>query len=964
MNVNDTLHGFTVHHVEELPEIGATLYRMTYDKNGADLVYLDREDENKTFAISFKTIPVDDTGVFHILEHTVLCGSDKYPVKEPFVELLKGSLQTFLNAFTFPDKTMYPVCSRNDKDFLNLIDVYMDAVLHPLSIKDPQAFRQEGWHYEMDDEDGEVRYNGVVFNEMKGDYASSDAVLGAAMNAQLFPDNCYGKESGGRPDCIPSLTYEQYKASHARYYHPSNSRIFLDGTMDLDSVLGKLDSFLKDYDYLEVDSNIPMQKPVVPEDYSCEYEISPEEEGLDRVIVSDGYVYGTFADVETDTLATLVTSVLCSSNEDPLKKALVAEGLAEDVSFQLVGEIQQPFVQLTVWNTSEEKKDEVLKRIRETLEEQAKGMDRSRLHAALNHLEFTTREKDFGGMPKGLVFAMSALGSWLYGGDPAQNLGYDQVFASLRKKLDEGAAEDFIKNVILGSTHHARVTLLPSAKLGQVKQEREKARIETETAAWDANKRHEVCEEFKEFRRRQELPDTPEQLATLPMLTLADIPEKIWEIPQEKKCVDGMTVLSHDIKTDGIVYLDLYFSLQDIPTEDLSLVSFFSRLSGQMPTAEKDVLTLRSDIEANLGAFYASATTFVPKADYKKAIPYLQVRVSFLESRKEEALRLIREVLLTSQYTDAAYIGSILQQSRFGMEQGIVASGNQYAAGRALSCVTAGAAVRDAFLGIGYLRFLQRSAKAMETEGTSFCEKLTALPGRLYTKERLTISVTGVYDEDFVREVQRIFPSAPMGDEIERKPRERKNEGYLIPAEVGFAALAGNQMDLGKEYTGAQQVAGQFLSLDYLWNTIRVKGGAYGTGFTVNRGGNMNFTTYRDPNVGQSVESFAGSAEALRAMAKSGEPLDKYIISTIASSDPLLTPRMSGSIAATLYFNGYTSDDRAKDRSEMLHASAADFLAFADTLDEICKDGVICIVGSKTALEACKDKLDVIESVQ
>ena len=404
MQINDVISGFRIKEIKEVPETKGILYRMDHEKSGADLVYLDRKDSNKTFAIAFRTIPRDDTGVFHILEHSVLCGSEKYPTKEPFVDLIKSSLNTFLNAFTFPDKTMYPVCSKNEKDFLNLMDVYLDAVFHPLSLKDPHAFRQEGWHYELDSPDGELTMNGVVYNEMKGDYASPDTVLAAALNGALFPDTCYGFESGGHPEHIPELTYEDYLASHARYYHPSNARIFLDGTMDLPMVLARIDSVLKDYDRTEPDSDIAMQKPVAPEDTAVPYEIGAEEDSENKVILAEGWVYGDYTQRERGLAAAILSEILCGSNEAPLTAALLSKGLCEDATMGPNDGIQQSYLSLTVRNTSEEKIPEVWQTVEEVLRGLAKnGIDRKHLHSQLNHLEFVTREKDFGRMPKGLV---------------------------------------------------------------------------------------------------------------------------------------------------------------------------------------------------------------------------------------------------------------------------------------------------------------------------------------------------------------------------------------------------------------------------------------------------------------------------------------------------------------------------------------------------------------------------------
>ncbi|MBQ9045106.1 MAG: insulinase family protein, partial [Oscillospiraceae bacterium] len=483
MQINDRIHGFCVLGSEPLPELGATLWRMEYEKNGAQLVWLEREDDNKTFAITFKTIPQDDTGVFHILEHSVLNGSEKYPVREPFVELLKSSLSTFLNAFTFPDKTMYPVSSRNDADFLHLMDVYLDAVLHPLCIRDDHAFLQEGWHYEPT-EDGGVTVNGVVFNEMKGDYSNPESRLRLTLLRALFPDSPYGFSSGGDPAHIPELTYEQYCASHARFYHPSNSRILLDGAVDLDAALAKLDGYLRDFERIDPDADIPMQPPVRSEatDY---YEIGPEERAENKALLARGWVYGAFDEPEKTLALNALAAALTGTNDAPLKKALLDAGLCEDISFGTDDGMQQNYAYLLLYNADERRADEAWRIAEDTLRAMADGgLDRERVRNVLRRIEFSTREKDFGRMPRGVVYAIQSMDAWLYGGDPAQGLRYDAVFDSLREKLDAGWFEDFLRAAFLDNPHAATVALLPSKTLGAETAEAERQRLAAVRAGW------------------------------------------------------------------------------------------------------------------------------------------------------------------------------------------------------------------------------------------------------------------------------------------------------------------------------------------------------------------------------------------------------------------------------------------------------------------------------------------------
>ena len=966
MNVNDRMHGFVVREVREEPELRATMVRMEYEKNGADLIWLDREDDNKTFSICFKTIPSDNTGVFHILEHSVLNGSEKYPVKEPFVELLKSSLQTFLNAMTFPDKTMYPVSSRNDQDFLNLMDVYLDAVLHPLSVSDPHAFLQEGWHFEMDSPEDTPRFNGVVFNEMKGAYASADSVQEEKLTSLLFPDNCYGYDSGGNPEFITDLTYENYLRNHARFYSPSNARIFLDGSIDLDAVLGKIDEYLRDFERVDVDAEIPYQAPVTPDELTVPYEIGEDDPDENKVLLAEGFVYGTFEDSLKSMAFSVISNVLAGSNESPLKKAILERELAEDISVVPYSEsLLQPFLAITVDNTSLDKKDEVFALIRKIFAEEAeKGLDRTRVNAVINNLEFTTREKDFGGMPKGLVYAMSSLDTWLYGGDPMQNLLYDDLFKELRKKVEEGYLEELIRTDILESCHHGRLVMVPSRTLGREKAEQEAARAREASKDWDDRKKQEVIETFRKLRERQNAPDTPEALATLPMLSLSDIPASIPRLQENVFELSGVTVLDHPNDTDGITYLDLHFALSDIPQEELSEIAFFSALLGQLPTEHFDILGLRSEIEANLGVFGASPVVYSLKGQNGREKDFLSVRLSFLRDKASSAVRIVKEVLGSSDFSDAQYIGNILKQMRFGMEQAVIGSGNQYGIRHALSAFTPAAAVTECISGLSYLRYLQKLDKDFSEQSDQVLARLQALESRIFTKARLTISVTGAYTETLLPDLLSVLPEGEVPEILPRTAFPKENLAVVIPAEVAFAAEGVNFASVGLPVGSTAEVASQYLSFNHLWNTIRVKGGAYGAGFRADDQGSTALYSYRDPNPSGSFNAFLDCGKELRAFcADDTESIDKYIISTLSNTDPLLTPRTAGRLAATLYFRGMTHEDREAERAGILSTDKAALERYSQALDQALPKASICLIAGKPMIDAIADRFDKVENL-
>lgn len=956
MNPGTILHGFELKYSQPLPELKATLHRFTYLKNGADTVWLERDDDNKSFTIAFKTVPQDDTGVFHILEHSVLNGSEKYPLREPFVDLLKSSLATFLNAMTFPDKTAYPVSSRNDKDFLNLIDVYMDAVLHPLSIHDPHSFRQEGWHYELDGADGELTVNGVVFNEMKGAYTSQDEVIRDQINRQLYPDTCYGKDSGGDPDHIPELTYESYLANHRRFYHPSNSYIFLDGKVDLDAVFAKLDGFLCAYDRIDPDVDIAMQAPVTPADKTVYYAIGPEDDEKNKAMLGMGWVYGTFDELEKNLAVSALVDVLAGSNDAPLTRALLEAGLCEDVSLEQSDGRQQMHVHLVLKNCDPEKKDEIFSLVDQVLRQQAEqGLDKKRLTSVLSRMEFLNREKDFGGISKGLIYGIESMTTWLYGGDPAAPLSQETLFPSLYAMAEQGGFEQLLREVFLNGRHHARVIMLPSKTVAEEKREAEKRRLAAVKAGWSDAQVQQVIRDFAALRERQSRPDTPEQQATLPRLSLSDIPEKRTPVPNRVTKLDDTVLLHQDVDTAGISYLTMYFSLSDFTAEELSRAAILAPLMSNIATEHYDVAALKSETNEKLGRIAIFPQVH---AGRKQAGAFVTVNIAVLENHKQDAVALADEILNHSLFTDEAYILNLLRQGRIGMEQTIMMRGNAYAARHAAAALSPVGAMNECFQGMGLLRQLQKEEKEF---GPATLAWMAALARKIFTRDRVTLSLTGEMDEAWLRAARDILRTAPVGAPSVLAPLSGDADGFMIPSEIGFAARVAG---LTTENRGAAQVAAQFLTYDFLWNVIRVKGGAYGTAFRVTETGNMEITSYRDPNAAQSLRSFCQTADALRTFCRSDADLTQYIVSTIGNIDPLRTPRSIGAEAGWMYFSGTTEEERMQEWNQVLHTTKEQLLALADLLDAACAQSKICVIGGQTSLDACGDQLSHIESVQ
>ena len=943
MKPNDIIHNFTVTSVTDLPEVPGRLWRMNYAKNGAELVWLERGDDNKTFAIAFKTVPGDDTGVAHIMEHSVLCGSKKYPVKEPFVDLLKSSLATFLNAMTYPDKTVYPVATRNDADFLNLIDVYMDAVLHPLSIENRMALDQEGWHYEFD-ENGKLIRNGVVYSEMKGVFSNPDAVAFWETMKLLFPDCCYSNESGGDPAHIPELTFEAYKAFHARFYHPSNARIFLDGKVDIDAVLAKLDGFLGGYGRADVQAAIPVQKPVA-KSATVKYEVS--EDSKDKYILVDGWVIGRFDEREKHLAFTVLSEVLAGSNEAPLRKALLDRGLCEDVEIGAEN-VQQTAVMLTIRNTSKEKATECRKVVRETLERLAReGLDRKRIDAVLNKCEFLVREKDSGSYPRGLSFLEAALENWMYGGDPAEGFRYRKVFDSLRSKVPSGIFEKYLRKMLIENAHHAELTLEPSMTLGEERRRKLDAELAAVMSGWDEWKIAEVKETAAKLKEFQKSKDRPEDTAKLPKLAVKDIPEKGEEIKEEIVKVDGRTVVRPAVGADGIFYLEMYFSLADLTADELAEVPFFTTLLGEIATERFSALELKSEIDANLGRFSVDTKVYDAKG---VATPYVSVHMAALESKWGDALRIVKEVLLGTKFDDVKAAEDLLKQDRQGMEQSIAASGNQYAMRRAGARLSRQNAIDEIFSGVTQLRWLQKVKV-----DKALLARYTALAKRVFARGRLTLCLTDNMAKERSAEAIEIWPECPSPIAAEWDaglPAADGGEGFTIPAEIAYAGVA-SRLPEGVPYHGSQIVAARILTLDHLWNEIRVLGGAYGMGLVVRPDGDVQYMTYRDPNPSRSIGKIAESGAALRKFCESGADFDKYVVSAIGKTEPYLSPRLETQRASELLLTGRTPDDIARVRAEILATKREDLARFADTLIKLSKGASLCVVGGKKPLAAC-----------
>ncbi len=961
MEKNSIFSDFIVLSRQRIDELEADLWQMEHRKSGARLVWLERAEENKTFGIAFQTQPWDDTGVFHILEHSVLCGSERYPVKEPFVELMKSSLNTFLNAMTFPDRTIYPVSSRNSQDFMNLLRVYMDAVLHPLLHSKPEIFGQEGWHYELD-EGGARSIKGVVFNEMKGAFSAPDALLEREVTRLLFPDTCYRFAAGGDPEHIPELTYEAFAAAHSRLYHPSNAYIFLDGSVDIAQVLSILDEeYLSVYDRRPAPEAIPLQKPIEAGMTTVSYELSPQESPEGRARLADGYVACTFRDRETLTALQALSDVLCGDNQAPLKRRLLESGLAKDVRLEICGGVQQPWFTLEARDIAENKADEVSAALREELERLSQeGLDHRRILAVLDKLEFEARQRDYGQTPQGLVLGFQVLESWLYGGDPAANLSVGTLYDGLREKCGEGYFEKLLKRLVLENPHHCRVLMLPSHTIGQERQAREAARLSAIRSGWSAEETAGIRQYQEALAAWQSTPDTPKQLEAIPRLRLDQVPAEPEKLPLAEEASSHITLLRHDLPTSGITYCNLYFALDDLMPDELTKASFMAKLFGSLDTEKYALADLSREMRSLFGDIRFMIEAYGQQNAPDRCRMFLCVSCSVLDAKLEKALSFLTELLTGQRWENSDQVLAFLRQQRAAMAEQMVMAGHNAAMSRALACSTAEGAVQEQVSGITFLRWLTELEQAFPARFPALAEDLKALSRRVFCRARMTISVTAGDKSSAGTTARLLSDRLPEGSfrlpcASSILPWGPRREGIVIPSGVSYAVLGGVFQKAGR---GAAKVMGHTVSLAHLWNTVRVQGGAYGTGMVLRDTGFAGFFSYRDPSAARTLDCYRASADFLRSIGNMD--LTGMITGTVAESDPLLTPRVKGKVSDALYWRRISHEDRCRVRCEMLSTVPDDLVSLADPVEELAARGSVCILGPRQKVDACAGWLDNI----
>lgn len=957
MNLNETAarHGFCVDCVRESEELHGQMVEMHHKKTGAQLVWVDNGEVNKTFCVAFKTLPEDSTGVFHILEHSVLCGSAKYPVREPFVELMKSSMATFLNAMTFPDKTIYPVSSRNEQDFLNLAEVYLDAVFAPRILQDPNIFYQEGWHIELD-ENGAPLYKGVVFNEMKGAMSDVDEQIYQKTLDVLFPDNCYGWNSGGDPKHIPDLTYEQFLRMYRRYYHPSNARIFLDGAIPLDKVLTLAEEYLSCFDRLDEKHEIPMQKPFAAEAEQA-YEIGAEEDTADKTMLTLAKIVAPWSDTVRVTATEILFDVLTGSNDAPLKKALLATGKCQDVGMSLDNAMAQPYMMLTLRNIADGSEQELRQMIRDTVQQLVKtGLDKDALTASINSSEFSARQP---GEPSGLLRCIHALDAWLYGGDPMQPLLSEERYQKLREMATGDGFDRLMAELLLDESTMSIIRTVPSHTQGDELRAEETERLQAIQASWTEADKEALCVQNEKLTAWQQTPDTAEQLATLPVLSLSEISADPLLIPAAEAQCGAAKVITHDLSMNGITIMHWYISLTDFTLDELKRLSILPELLGKLPTKRHDSLSLFQAIKRDIGKLTFQLRVMSRCAEM--ATPVLDVSCSVLDANVDKAAALVREILTETCFDDRARVQTLILQLSEMAKQKVISDGHRMAMYAASATMSAASAAREALNGLSACMVQKALAENFDAQYPDFLALCERFSKDSAVQSRVTFSLSTNKALDPAAILSAYPVGTPIPDAAPYVSDLPAKCAYRIPSQISFASLGYDYRRAGKVYSGIARVMSNILSLSYLWNEVRVQGGAYGAGLNTSETGRMVTYSYRDPSPARTLGIDRSMSKGLRDFVAGDERIDKYIISTVGESEPPLGSENQILVSDENLLCGITPEDLCRERTEMLSATKVALLTWCGVLDQMAKDGGVCVVGHDGAIAACeKEDLTVL----
>ena len=949
---------------ENLTDIHSTGYLLRHKKTGARLILIENDDENKVFSIAFRTPPANSTGVPHILEHSVLCGSREFPLKDPFVELVKGSLNTFLNAMTYPDKTCYPVASCNDQDFQNLMHVYLDAVFYPNIYKKEEIFRQEGWNYHLEKPEGPLTYNGVVYNEMKGAFSSPDEVLDRQIKTSLFPDNTYGVESGGDPENIPDLSYEEFLDFHRTYYHPSNSYLYLYGNMDMEEKLRFIDEkYLSAFDALDVDSNIPEQTPFSQvKDLQEEYPISENEEEEDNTYLSFNMVVGNAMDSMLGVAFDVLDYALLSAPGAPLKKALLDAQIGKDIYGSFDDGILQPYFSIVAKGAKTSQKEEFVSIIRKSLEDIVKnGVDKKAILAGINYMEFRYREADFGSYPKGLMYGLDILGNWLYDDEnPFAQVKLLAIYDRLKEAVNEGYFEEMIQKWLLDNTHGTILTLVPKRGLAAKREKALEEKLEKYRSSLSKEELEELVRKTKALVAYQESEEKPEDLACIPMLKRSDIRREVNGFSNEELKVDDSLFLYQDVCTNGIGYVNVMFEIRDMEVEKVHYLGLLKSVLGYVDTKDYTYGQLFNEINARTGGIQCGVDVFDKANDPEAFRTMFTIRGKALYSQMDFLFQMMGEILNTSKLTDTKRLQEIIGEIKSRGQASLIGAGHQTAVLRGTSYASPMAKFQDEMAGVGYYKFVEDLDKNFQEKKEEIVAGLLNAVEEIIRTDSFMVSYTG--ERGSVEQIQKLCGELKksLPQRTSQVPSvsitcEKKNEGFKTSGQVQYVAKCGNFVKKGYAYTGALEILKVALSYDYLWINLRVKGGAYGCMSGFRRSGESYFVSYRDPHLRRTLEVYQGVPEYVRTFQADERELTKYIIGTISGKDVPRTPQSQGALGRMAYFRGLTVEMLQKERNQILDATVEDIHALAPLIEAILADDQICVVGSESAVEKAKD---------
>lgn len=955
------------HRVEDVQSDG---FILRHKKSGARIAILSNNDDNKVFYIGFRTPPEDETGVPHIIEHTTLCGSKKFPVKDPFIELAKGSLNTFLNAMTYPDKTVYPIASCNDQDFKNLMDVYLDAVFNPNITKYEEIFKQEGWHYELTGKDDELKINGVVYNEMKGAYSSPDEVLSSQIYRSLFPDNTYSKDSGGNPEYIPKLTYEAYLDFYHKYYHPSNSYIYLYGDMDVVERLEWLDKeYLSLYDYKKVNSEINKQPAFDKiKNVEAQYSITMDDSQENKTYLSYNRVVGDTLDEMLYQAFDVLDYALVSSPGAPVKQALIDAGIGDDVYGSYDAGILQPVFSFVAKNANASQADEFESIIENTLKEVVKtGINKEALLAGINSSEFKFREADFGQFPKGLLFGLNCLDSWLFDDmKPFIHLECLGTFAKLRKAVDTDYFEKLIQEYLLDNTHGSSVTVKPKRGLGNEREEALAKELSDYKASLSDEEIKKLIEDTEHLKKYQEEPSSDEDLRKLPMLTRADMKKNAMPFSNIEDELLDVKVVRHDIESNGIDYISFLFDAGDFAQSELGYLGFFTNALGLVSTEKYSYTDLANATNIYTGGISTGTASHPDIKDRNNFVFKFEVKLKVLEKNLDKALELMEQMLLTSDFTDTKRLGELVAQIKARLQANLSSSGHLVAAMRSMSSFSRYALYQDELKGVAFYRSICRIEKELSESPKSVSDKLAAIAKKLFARNRMLISFTGNNEAygnakpSLEKVIAGFNKMSAVGNQAEVHFNTAK-EAFIDASQIQYVAKTGDFICEGYEYTGALRLLRIILSYDYLWINVRVKGGAYGCMNTFLRSGESYFVSYRDPNLSDTLDVYDRIPEYIKSFSPDERDMTKYIIGTFSALDTPMNPEAKGSRSLSAYLEGITYEQIQKERNEILNAQPEDIRRLADLVEAVLKKDSICVIGNENMI---KESAGLFENVE